>query len=232
MSEVNGRPRPVRPATTRTVSPMPRAAAGPPAVNVQEAGDVAVFAASFALAAARSAFGLATRTALGTLNALPVPAPLRHRLDSAWHAAQARGREQRAVAIAEVRAIADAVVPRVVDEVLSRTDIPGVVDQLDVAAIVDRLDLDAIVARVDIDAVIARVDLIGLADYIVNGIDLPAIIRSSSESVTVEMVRGIRRRSADADEVVERVVDRALLRRASRRHPAPAPNGTPGSPPR
>ena len=217
------------PAATRTARrPTPGAVVRRPPPAVQDAADVAIGVTAVVLAGARSVLGAATRTSQEAFHAvrLPVPRAVRRQARSVWQTARAQGQAQRAIARAEIGRVADVVVPRTAEAVLSRTDVAGIVDQLDIDAIVDRLDLDAIVARVDMDAIIDRIDLMGLAHYIVDGIDLPAIIRSSSGSMTTEMVRGMRRGTADADEVVERIVDRLLLRRAPRR-PA-SPNGRVG----
>jgi hypothetical protein len=217
------------PAATRTAGrPTPGAVVRRPPPAVQDAADVAIGVTAVVLAGARSVLGAATRTSQEAFHAvrLPVPRAVRRQARSVWQTARAQGQAQRAIARAEIGRVADVVVPRTAEAVLSRTDVAGIVDQLDIDAIVDRLDLDAIVARVDMDAIIDRIDLMGLAHYIVDGIDLPAIIRSSSGSMTTEMVRGMRRGTADADEVVERIVDRLLLRRAPRR-PA-SPNGRVG----
>jgi len=223
MRDENGRPR--LPAATRTAGrPQPRPAVHPS--NARNAADAVLATTAVVVTAARTVGRLAARTSHEALQLMPLPRPVRQRAHEIVQAVQAQGEAQRVIALDELSRIADAIVPRAVEEVLARTDVAGVVDQLDVAAIVDRLDLDAIVARVNFDEIIARIDLIGLAQYIVDGIDLPAIIRSSSGSMTTEMVRGMRRGTADADEVVERIVDRLLLRRTPRR-PA-SPNGQAG----
>lgn len=112
-----------------------------------------------------------------------------------------------------------------VDEVVARVDLDRAVDRVDVDRVLDRVDLDEVVARVDLDRavdrvdldrIIARADVVALARWVVQEIDLAALIRSSSGSVAGEMVRGVRDQSADADRAVERVVDR-LLRRHGRR---------------
>ncbi|MBB3084504.1 hypothetical protein FHR93_002718 [Geodermatophilus sabuli] len=78
------------------------------------------------------------------------------------------------------------------------------------------MDIDAVVDRADIDRVIARTDIAGLARYAVAVIDLPGLLRASSDSVTSDMVRSVRDQGADADRAVERVVDRLLHRRGRR----------------
>jgi hypothetical protein len=118
----------------------------------------------------------------------------------------------------------DAVVRDVdIDAVAARLDIDAVIARMELTALVrERVDLDAIVREVDIDAVIDRVDLVGLAQQVMDELDLPAIIRGSTASVASESVQDVRLQSIAADEVVSRVVDRLLLRR---RHHPPGPNG-------
>lgn len=130
----------------------------------------------------------------------------------------------------------DAVADRIdVGRILDRVDLDGVVARVDLDKAVERVDLDRAVARVDLDRAVDRVDLdriieradvVGLARYVVEALDLPALIRSSTGSVTTDMVRSVRDQSVDADRAVERVVDRLLHRPA--RHTGPPP----GQPPR
>lgn len=88
-----------------------------------------------------------------------------------------------------------------------------VLDQIDLTALVrGRLDLDALVAEVDIDAVINRIDLITLADKVIDGVDLPGIIRESTSSVTAEVMTDVRSQGERADDRVARIVDRVLGR--------------------
>ena len=116
----------------------------------------------------------------------------------------------------------DAMVSRVdVDAIVSQVDIDAVARRIDVDAIVERIDIDAIVSRVDIDAIVQRLDLVGLAEEIVNGIDLPEIIRESTGSMASEVVRDVRMQSIDADVAIARFVDRIIRRRRARRTDAP-----------
>ena len=57
-------------------------------------------------------------------------------------------------------------------------------DLVDIERVIDRLDLDKIVARVDIDPVIERANIVEIARYVVQELDLPALIRSSTASVS------------------------------------------------
>ena len=86
--------------------------------------------------------------------------------------------------------------------------VAAVLDDLDLTAIVrDRLHADAI------EAVIARIDLIGLANEVIDGVDLPAIIRESTSSVTAEVMTDVRTQGERADDAVSGFVDRVLGRR-------------------
>ena len=67
--------------------------------------------------------------------------------------------------------------------------------------------------------------MVALARYVIQAIDLPELIRSSTASVTTETVRGVRDQGVDADRAVERLVDRLLLRRQGRHDGSP---GVPG----
>ena len=112
----------------------------------------------------------------------------------------------------------DAIVRRVdVDAIVTQVDIDAIAKRIDVDAIVAKLDIDAIVDRVDIDAIVGRLDLVSLAEEIVNGIDLPEIIRESTGSMASEVVRDVRMQSIDADVAIARIVDRLIRRHRARR---------------
>ena len=120
--------------------------------------------------------------------------------------------------------------------VVSRVDLDRVARALDVEAVLDRLDLtelvvsrvdldriaraldiEAIAGRLDLNALAARIDLIGLAEQVVVGIDLPQLIRDSTGSVASEGVAGVRMGGMEADQALAHFVDRVLRRRP--RHP-------------
>jgi len=108
----------------------------------------------------------------------------------------------------------DMIIDRIdVDRVISRVDIEAVIAGVDLDAIIETVDLDRAVSRVDIDAVINRVDLIGLADVIIDGVDLPGIIREASTSVTADVMTDVRSTSERADDAVADMVGRLLRRR-------------------
>jgi hypothetical protein len=104
----------------------------------------------------------------------------------------------------QFKALVAAVAVKLVDLIL---------DELDLNALVrERVDIDAIAADLDIEAVINRVDLIALADRVIEGVDLPAIIRESTNSMTAEVMTDVRTQGERADDVVAGIVDRVLGR--------------------
>ena len=128
----------------------------------------------------------------------------------------------------------DAVAARIdVEAIAARLDLDRLAAGLDVTAVVDRVDLDAIaaridadrvVARVDLDAVVARLDLVGIAQSVIDAIDLPEIVRESTGALSSDAVRAVRAESRRADDRVAGLFDR-LLRRT------PYPDGPPAGAP-
>ncbi len=126
----------------------------------------------------------------------------------------------------------DAVLDRVdVNEIASRLDVNAVAGTIDLDAILDRvdineiagrLDVNAVAATIDLDAVVSRLDLVALAEFVVEGIDLPGIIQSSTGSMASVAAREVRWQGIGADERVEHIVDRMLRRKE--RHPG-TPSG-------
>lgn len=119
--------------------------------------------------------------------------------------------------------LVDAIVSRIdlTDLVISRVDLRSIVeaalDQLDLTEIVvQRVDVDRIVARANIDDVIDRVPMIQIADYIIEEIDLPQIIRESTGGIAMDAFTSTRFSAARTDEFVSKVIDALLLRRKDR----------------
>ena len=107
-----------------------------------------------------------------------------------------------------------------VEAVLDRLDLTElVVSRVDLDRIARALDIEAIAGRLDLNALAARIDLIGLAEQVVVGIDLPQLIRDSTGSVASEGVAGVRMGGMEADQALAHFVDRVLRRRP--RHPQP-----------
>ena len=101
------------------------------------------------------------------------------------------------------------------DPLVAKVNLDAVVDRLDIAAVVARVDPDPVVAKVNFDAAMAQIDLIGIAQKIVDGIDLPGIIRDSTGSLASEAVHGVRVQGQQADDAVGQLVGRVFRRRAA-----------------
>jgi hypothetical protein len=126
------------------------------------------------------------------------------------------------------RELLGALVRRVVQTLVEQVDLTALVaDNVDIDAIVRTVDLDAAVARVDLNRAVARVDLnsavhrvdlIALANEIIDGVDLPGLVREASTSVSADVIEDVRSSGERADDAVAAVVDR-LLRRNRRAVP-------------
>jgi hypothetical protein len=79
-------------------------------------------------------------------------------------------------------------------------DVAGQVVEL----VLDELDLNELVRQ--------RVDLIGLANEVIDGIDLEAIISRSTDSMTAEVMTDVRTQGERADDAISGFVDRLLGR--------------------
>lgn len=99
------------------------------------------------------------------------------------------------------------------DAVARRIDVDAVIDRVDLNVLAKRIDVDAVAARLDLDTVMARIDLVGLARYVVEAIDLPEIIRSSSGSLASDAVQGMRMQTINADVQINRIAERLRLHR-------------------
>lgn len=99
-----------------------------------------------------------------------------------------------------------------VNEVAARVELDPIIDRVDIARILDRVDVDAVAAKVDIDGVIDRIDLVGLAGEVIDGVDLPRIIRDSTSTMSTEAVHGVRTQGMAADDAVAGFVGRLFRR--------------------
>jgi len=121
-----------------------------------------------------------------------------------------------------------AVVQRVpLAEILGAVDLDALLEQVDLDAVLQHVDIDAIVQRVDMQAILARVDMVGIVSEVLDEIDIGAIVRESTGSITGDAVDGARVTAMRLDTFVGRVADRVLLRGAHDRSGLPEP-GTPG----
>jgi hypothetical protein len=153
----------------------------------------AVGTAALAVDAAAAAYRVAER--------LPVFGPLMRRGVTSL---SERGDRWVAQSADQFKALVATVAVQLVDLIL---------DELDLNALVrERLDVDALAADLDIEAVINRIDLIALADRVIEGVDLPAIIRDSTNSMTAEVMTDVRTQGERADDIMAGIVDRMLGR--------------------
>jgi len=110
------------------------------------------------------------------------------------------------------------------DRLAAGLDVTAVVDRVDLDAVAARIDADRVVVRVDLDAVVARLDLVGIAQSVIDAIDLPEIVRESTGALSSDAVRAVRTESRRADDRVAGLFDRLLRRN-------PYPDGPPAGAP-
>jgi len=150
-------------------------------------------AAALAVGGAATTYGLVTR--------LPVVGPLVRRGAAAL---SAQGEQVIAHGLDPVRTLVTAIAVQMVEQILAELDLTTLVRE--------QVDVNAIAAEFDIDAIVDRIDLIGLANKVIDGVDLPAIIRESTNSVTAEVMTDVRTQGERADDMVAGIVDRVLRR--------------------
>ena len=100
-----------------------------------------------------------------------------------------------------------------IDAVVDKLDLDAIVQRVDLDRVAERIDLDAVAERLDVERVVARLDLAKLSLEVIDRIDLPEIIRSSTGSVANEGVRVIRMQTFGADRAITGLVNRMLGRR-------------------
>lgn len=207
--------------------------------RAQQAAESALVAADTAIGIGDGAIGFArsiVRSGRPLLDSVVSPftsaaAPIADRTRQAWpqpwlRQAAARGRQDReAVTSAVVRLIL-AGVPGLTNALLDQLDLTAVVaERVDINAVAAQLDVDAIAQRVDVIAILERMDPDALTRYLVEEMDLPAIIQSSTGSIMSDAVHDVRMQSIGADERLNRAVDAILLRHLARRKAAPEAAG-------
>lgn len=120
--------------------------------------------------------------------------------------------------------LTELVVERVdVDRLADAISIDRLMERIDLNEVAAGIDVDAVAARLDVERVVQRLDLVAIANEVIDGVDLPTIIRESTETMAAETMDGVRERGMRADRFVARVVDRALLRKDDGpRHASPS----------
>jgi hypothetical protein len=105
-------------------------------------------------------------------------------------------------------AILDAVVPVAVNAVVSRVDINEIVK--------DHVDVNEIVAQAELTPILDRVPMTEIADYVIEEIDLPSLIRESTGGVADGLLSTLRFQAIQTDNFVSGIVDRVFFRREKR----------------
>jgi hypothetical protein len=103
-----------------------------------------------------------------------------------------------------------------VEGIIDRVDVEKIIDRVDVEKIIDRVDINGIVGRVDVQAIMGKVDIAPMAQEIIAEVDIGAIVRQSTGSITGDAVEGGRVTAMRLDGFVDRVTDRILFRRKPR----------------
>lgn len=231
------------PVVRRGGPQLPASVEGPLDVAVGAAVTVARPVVATGVVVARAVSPLA-RGLLGVLSRPPL-------VPEAWAPAEiaqrfaARGRQVRFAAGEDLTVVSgqtlDVLVPSVVEPVLDRIDVTALVLQrVDlerlVGAVLDTMDLtDLVLERVDLKRLVetaiasidlneivrTQVDLAGIAEEVIDEVNLPEIIRESSTGVASEVVDVARISAVAGDELVNRWIDRFLLRRNARRTASP-----------
>ena len=107
----------------------------------------------------------------------------------------------------------DAILARLdLNALLERVDVDALLDRIDPNALIDRVDANRLMARVDLDAVLGQVQLGPIVADVLDEVDVGAIVRDSTGSITSDAVDGARLTAMRLDGFIGRVADRALLR--------------------
>jgi hypothetical protein len=92
--------------------------------------------------------------------------------------------------------------------VVGRLDLDSIVQRVDIDRVAERIDLDAVAERLDVGRIVARLDLAKLSLEVIERIDLPEIIRSSTGTMAGEGVRVVRMQTFGADRAIAGLIDR------------------------
>ncbi|MGZ6980236.1 MAG: hypothetical protein ACXVJW_19145 [Acidimicrobiia bacterium] len=111
----------------------------------------------------------------------------------------------------------DAIVASVdIDALLDNVNVEGIIERVDVERIIERVDVNAIVGRVDVQAIMGSVDIAPMAQDIIATVDIGAIVRQSTGSITGDAVDGGRLTAMRLDGFIDRIADRILFRHKPR----------------
>ena len=202
--------------------------------NVPAVVDAAIGASVAGLEAATTSIGFAIGLVrpiadpVASFIAEPPLIPAALRPLTVFESFAARGMYERRAMDAELATTATALAPMLVDAIVNQIDltelvitkvdlarvVETVLDQMDLTQLVlDRVEIDQIAAAIALDPIIDRLDMIDIANYIIDEIDLPKIVRESTGGLASEAVRGVRLQSIEFDDSISGGVDKVLQRK-------------------
>jgi len=132
-----------------------------------------------------------------------------------------RGAEEQAGNEALLSAFIARLAPEIAIAMMERLDINAILESLPIDSVLERVDVDALIGRVnvenilervDIDALMTRLDIGPVAQRVLDTVDIGAIVRESTGSVTGDVVDVARVQTMQLDSIVERIIDTLLLR--------------------
>lgn len=132
-----------------------------------------------------------------------------------------RGAEEQAGNEALLSAFIARLAPEIAIAIMERLDINAILEALPLDSVLERVDVDALIGRVNVDNILERVDMDALmsrldigpvAQKVLDTVDIGAIVRESTGSVTGDVVDVARIQTMQLDSIVERIVDTLLLR--------------------
>ena len=107
-----------------------------------------------------------------------------------------------------VNSILDEVFPHVFNAIISRVDLTEIV--------VRNVNINEIVAQADINPILDRIPMTEIADYVIEEIDLPALVRESTGGVADDILGLLRFQAIETDNFFSNLVDKVLFRRVTR----------------
>ena len=77
----------------------------------------------------------------------------------------------------------------------------------------EHVDVNEIVAQADITPILDRIPMTEIADYVIEEIDLPSLVRESTGGVADGLLGTLRFQAIQTDNFVSHIVDRILFRK-------------------
>jgi hypothetical protein len=109
---------------------------------------------------------------------------------------------------AVANSVLDTVIPVAVNAIVSRVDINGIVRE--------HVNVNEIVSQADINPILDRVPMTEIADYVIEEIDLPSLVRESTGGVADGILNTVRFQAVETDNFISGIVDRVFFRKKMR----------------